>query len=40
MDLLKAVIRGMDYAYLSCMDGIAFGCLAAWISARIQMSRQ
>jgi len=28
-----------DYAYLSCMDGIAFGCLAAWISARTQMSR-
>jgi peptidoglycan/LPS O-acetylase OafA/YrhL len=29
----------MDYAYLSCMDGIAFGCLAAWISARTQLSR-
>lgn len=28
-----------DYAYLSCMDGIAFGCLAAWISARTQASR-
>ncbi|HEU5136476.1 MAG TPA: acyltransferase [Steroidobacteraceae bacterium] len=28
-----------DYAYLSCMDGIAFGCLAAWVSARTQMSR-
>ena len=28
-----------EYAYLSCMDGIAFGCLAAWVSARTQMSR-
>jgi peptidoglycan/LPS O-acetylase OafA/YrhL len=28
-----------DYAYLSCMDGIAFGCLAAWISARTHGSR-
>jgi peptidoglycan/LPS O-acetylase OafA/YrhL len=28
-----------DYAYLSCMDGIAFGCLAAWISARTQWNR-
>jgi peptidoglycan/LPS O-acetylase OafA/YrhL len=28
-----------EYAYLSCMDGIAFGCLAAWISARSQADR-
>jgi peptidoglycan/LPS O-acetylase OafA/YrhL len=28
-----------EYAYLSVMDGIAFGCLAAWVSARTQMSR-
>jgi peptidoglycan/LPS O-acetylase OafA/YrhL len=28
-----------EYAYLSCMDGIAFGCLAAWVSARTQMGR-
>ena len=28
-----------DYAYLSCMDGIAFGCIAAWITARIRLSR-
>ncbi|HEV7607987.1 MAG TPA: acyltransferase [Steroidobacteraceae bacterium] len=28
-----------EYAYLSCMDGIAFGCLAAWISARTRTSR-
>jgi peptidoglycan/LPS O-acetylase OafA/YrhL len=28
-----------EYAYLSCMDGIAFGCLAALIHARIAPSR-
>jgi peptidoglycan/LPS O-acetylase OafA/YrhL len=28
-----------DYDYLSCMDGIAFGCIAAWITARVQLSR-
>ena len=28
-----------DYAYFSCMDGIAFGCLAAWITARVQLGR-
>lgn len=27
-----------DYAYLSCMDGIAFGCLAAWMSVRVRLS--
>jgi peptidoglycan/LPS O-acetylase OafA/YrhL len=27
------------YAYLSCMDGIAFGCMAALVSARQRMSR-
>jgi peptidoglycan/LPS O-acetylase OafA/YrhL len=27
-----------DYAYLSCMDGIAFGCMAALVSARQRMS--
>ena len=27
-----------DYAYLSCMDGIAFGCLAALVAARIRLS--
>ena len=27
-----------DYAYLSCMDGIAFGCIAAWITARVRLS--
>ncbi len=37
--LLEGRDPWMDYAYLSCMDGIAFGCLAAWISARTQMSR-
>ena len=25
-----------DYAYLSCMDGIAFGCITAWITARVR----
>jgi peptidoglycan/LPS O-acetylase OafA/YrhL len=25
-----------SYAYLSCMDGIAFGCLAAVVSARVR----
>ncbi len=29
-----------DYGYLSCMDGIAFGCLAAMVSARIRLSRK
>jgi peptidoglycan/LPS O-acetylase OafA/YrhL len=28
-----------EYAYLSCMDGIAFGCIAAWITARVRLSR-
>jgi peptidoglycan/LPS O-acetylase OafA/YrhL len=27
-----------EYAYLSCMDGIAFGCLAAWLSVRVPLS--
>jgi peptidoglycan/LPS O-acetylase OafA/YrhL len=27
-----------DYGYLSCMDGIAFGCLAAMIAAKIKLS--
>jgi peptidoglycan/LPS O-acetylase OafA/YrhL len=26
-----------DYGYLSCMDGIAFGCLAAMLSAKIKL---
>lgn len=25
-----------DYAYFSCMDGIAFGCITAWITARVR----
>jgi peptidoglycan/LPS O-acetylase OafA/YrhL len=28
-----------EYAYLSCMDGIAFGCIAAWATARVRLSR-
>jgi peptidoglycan/LPS O-acetylase OafA/YrhL len=28
-----------EYAYLSCMDGIAFGCLAALLQARCAISR-
>jgi peptidoglycan/LPS O-acetylase OafA/YrhL len=28
------------YAYLSCMDGMAFGCLAALVSARIKLSER
>jgi peptidoglycan/LPS O-acetylase OafA/YrhL len=28
----------VDYSYLSCMDGIAFGCLAAMFSARFKFS--
>src|ERR1044072_1681330 len=28
------------YAYLSCMDGMAFGCLAALVSARITLSER
>jgi peptidoglycan/LPS O-acetylase OafA/YrhL len=28
-----------EYAYLSCMDGIAFGCLAALISARLRPTK-
>lgn len=27
-----------DYGYLSCMDGIAFGCLAAMVAAKIKLS--
>lgn len=27
-----------DYGYLSCMDGIAFGCLAAMIAVKIRLS--
>jgi peptidoglycan/LPS O-acetylase OafA/YrhL len=26
-----------DYGYLSCMDGIAFGCLAAMVAAKIRL---
>jgi len=29
-----------NYAYFSCMDGIAFGCIAAWTTARVRLSRQ
>jgi peptidoglycan/LPS O-acetylase OafA/YrhL len=29
-----------DYAYLSCMDGIAFGCLAALLTAHRGLSRR
>ncbi|HTV22945.1 MAG TPA: acyltransferase family protein [Polyangiaceae bacterium] len=29
-----------DYAYLSCMDGIAFGCLAALLAARWHRSQR
>jgi peptidoglycan/LPS O-acetylase OafA/YrhL len=29
-----------EYAYLSCMDGIAFGCLAALFTARRRLSRR
>lgn len=28
-----------DYAYLSCMDGIAFGCIAAWIRMRVNLNK-
>src|SRR3954468_2783469 len=28
------------YAYLSCMDGMAFGCLAALVSARLTLSER
>ena len=28
------------YAYLSCMDGMAFGCLAALVSARVDISER
>ncbi len=28
------------YAYLSCMDGMAFGCLAALVSARVSLSER
>jgi peptidoglycan/LPS O-acetylase OafA/YrhL len=27
-----------DYGYFSCMDGIAFGCLAAMLSAKLRLS--
>ena len=27
------------YAYLSCMDGIAFGCIAALVAARVNVAR-
>jgi peptidoglycan/LPS O-acetylase OafA/YrhL len=29
-----------SYAYLSCMDGMAFGCLAALISARVNLTER
>src|SRR5262249_52720699 len=28
-----------DYAYLSCMDGIAWGCMAALVSSRLILPR-
>jgi peptidoglycan/LPS O-acetylase OafA/YrhL len=27
-----------EIAYFSCMDGIAFGCITAWITARVRLS--
>lgn len=40
----RTLLAGQDpwgsYAYLSCMDGIAFGCLAAMICARVRIARQ
>jgi peptidoglycan/LPS O-acetylase OafA/YrhL len=38
--LLNGKDPWQDYAYLSCTDGLAFGCLAALISARARMSRR
>ena len=39
----RAALAGQDpwqdYAYLSCADALAYGCLAAWISTRMQLSR-
>jgi peptidoglycan/LPS O-acetylase OafA/YrhL len=39
----RAVLADQDpwgsYAYLSCMDGIAFGCMAALVCARQRMSK-
>jgi peptidoglycan/LPS O-acetylase OafA/YrhL len=39
----RVALAGQDpwdsYAYLSCMDGIAFGCLAAWVSTHVRLSR-
>ena len=29
-----------DYGYLSCMDGIAFGCLAAMLAERVKFGRK
>jgi len=29
-----------DYGYLACMDGIAFGCLAAIVTARIRLNKK
>lgn len=29
-----------DYGYLSCMDGIALGCLAAMVAARIRLNKK
>jgi peptidoglycan/LPS O-acetylase OafA/YrhL len=29
-----------SYAYLSCMDGMAFGCIAALVSARVKVSER
>lgn len=29
-----------SYAYLSCMDGMAFGCIAALVAARIKLSER
>lgn len=40
--LNRAALAGQDpwgeYAYLSCADGIAFGCLAALLGARLQIA--
>lgn len=40
----RAIYAGQEplasYAYLSCMDGMAFGCLAALICARVTMSKR
>ncbi len=36
---LQGIVPWDDYSYISCMDGIALGCIAGWLSVRSPLNR-